>query len=299
MPRAARLDIAGVLHHVIIRGIERRDIFLDAMDRQSFVDRFTELLVKMGMDCLAWALMSNHVHLLLRPSQTNLARFMRRLLTAHAVTFNLRHHRSGYLFQNRYKSIVCEEDTYLLELVRYIHLNPLRAGLVNNMKELKTYPWSGHAVIMGVKEIPGQRTDEVLLYFGDKRRSARAKYEEFVADGIGLGKRDELVGGGLRRVMKAVGDDFISAYDERILGTAGFVQQLQEDKEVAERLDTRLPLMQFVEEIAKASGICVVALSQRRRGAELSDGRQGDAHEIMRFSAFAHGLLNPVHLLLM
>nr|WP_302467706.1 transposase [Geomonas nitrogeniifigens] len=100
------------------------------MDRQSFVDRFTELLVKMGMDCLAWALMSNHVHLLLRPSQNNLARFMRRLLTAHAVTFNLRHHRSGYLFQNRYKSIVCEEDTYLLELVRYIHLNPLRAGLV-------------------------------------------------------------------------------------------------------------------------------------------------------------------------
>ncbi|QWV93193.1 transposase [Geomonas oryzisoli] len=108
MPRAARLDIAGVLQHVIVRGIERRDIFLDTRDRQSFVDRFTELLVKMEMDCLAWALMSNHLHLLLRPSQTNLARFMRRLLTAHAVTFNLRHHRNGYLFQNRYKSIVCE-----------------------------------------------------------------------------------------------------------------------------------------------------------------------------------------------
>ena len=81
MPRAARLDIAGALQHVIVRGVERRDIFLDDQDRQSFVDRFTILMEQMGMECLAWALMSNHVHLLLRPSQDNLGQFMRRLLT--------------------------------------------------------------------------------------------------------------------------------------------------------------------------------------------------------------------------
>lgn len=101
----ARLDIAGVLQHVMVRGIERRDIFLDDQDRQSFLERFEHLLDKMSMECLAWALMPNHLHLLLRPTQSNLGNFMRRLLTGHAVTFNHRHHRTGHLFQNRYKSI--------------------------------------------------------------------------------------------------------------------------------------------------------------------------------------------------
>jgi putative transposase len=162
MPRAPRIEIAGVLHHVIVRGIERRDIFLDDQDRQSFMDRFCSLLEAMGMECFAWALMSNHVHLLLRPKENNLAHFMRRLLTGYAVTFNLRHHRNGHLFQNRYKSIVCEEDPYLLELVRYIHLNPLRAGIASSLEALRAYPWCCYSVIMGGRELPGQKSDEVL-----------------------------------------------------------------------------------------------------------------------------------------
>ncbi|MFZ3208558.1 MAG: transposase, partial [Geobacteraceae bacterium] len=108
MPRHARLDIPGLLQHVIVRGIERRDIFLDDQDRQSFIDRFSTLLHKTNTECLAWALMTNHFHLLLCPRQVKLAIFMRRLLTGHAVTFNQRHRRAGHLFQNRYKSIVCE-----------------------------------------------------------------------------------------------------------------------------------------------------------------------------------------------
>jgi len=136
MPRTARLDIAGVLQHVIVRGVEKRDIFLDDNDRQDFLDRFCVLLAKMNTECLAWSLMRNHVHMLLRPMAGNLGQFMRRLLTGYAVTFNLRHHRSGHLFQNRYKSIICEEDPYLLELVRYIHLNPLRVGVVKDISAL-------------------------------------------------------------------------------------------------------------------------------------------------------------------
>src|SRR6516165_79511 len=114
MPRSARIDIPGLLHHVIARGIERRDIFKDDEDRHCFVERLSSLLVETETSCLAWALMPNHFHLLLRPSRCKLATFMRRLLTGHAVTFNLRHHRSGHLFQNRYKSLVCQEDEYLL-----------------------------------------------------------------------------------------------------------------------------------------------------------------------------------------
>ncbi len=113
MPRVARLDVTGVLQHVIVRGIEKRSIFLDDEDRQSFLIRFSDLLVETETDCLAWALIPNHTHLLLRPKLVKLASLMRRLLTGYAVTFNLRHHRSGHLFQNRYKSIVCQEDPYL------------------------------------------------------------------------------------------------------------------------------------------------------------------------------------------
>ncbi|MDD2320493.1 MAG: transposase [Geobacteraceae bacterium] len=126
MPRQPRLDIPGLLQHVIVRGIERTEVFLDDKDRQRFVDRFDRLLVETETDCYAWALIPNHFHLLLRCKCVELSRFMRRLLTGYAVYFNLRHNRSGHLFQNRYKSIFCEEESYLLELIRYIHLNPHR-----------------------------------------------------------------------------------------------------------------------------------------------------------------------------
>ena len=155
MPRISRLDILGILHHVIVRGIERTSIFIDDHDRFLFTSRFATLLSETGTECLAWSLMDNHIHLLLRPRQSRLATFMRRLLTGHAITFNLRHKRSGHLFQNRYKSIACEEETYLLELVRYIHLNPLRACIVKTVEELDYFPWSGHAVILGNKELSG------------------------------------------------------------------------------------------------------------------------------------------------
>ena len=176
MPRTARLDAANLLQHVIVRGVERCDIFSDDNDRSRFVGKLSKLLVQTGTECLAWALMSNHVHLLLRPRQTLLAPVMRRLLTGYAIYFNLRHKRAGHLFQNRYKSIVCEEDAYLLELIRYIHLNPLRAGLVKDLAALDSYPWSGHAVIMKKGVMEAQAVDEVLAYFGKRNSEVRKKY---------------------------------------------------------------------------------------------------------------------------
>ena len=149
MPRQARLDAPGVLQHVMARGIERRKIFWDDKDRSSFLERLALILEETQTQCYAWALIPNHFHLLLRTGPTPLSKVMRRLMTGYAVTFNKRHKRSGHLFQNRYKSVVCEEDPYLLELIRYIHLNPLRAGLVEDLKELNKYPWTGHSAILG------------------------------------------------------------------------------------------------------------------------------------------------------
>lgn len=162
MPRLARLDISGLLQHVIVRGIEGRAIFNDDHDRQLFVDRLSSLLSETGVRCYAWALLSNHFHLLLMPTSTPLSYFMRRLLTGYAVSFNRRNKRSGHLFQNRYKSIVCEEEPYLLELVRYIHLNPLRVGMITNLEEMDVYPWSGHAVLIGKRQFDVQDTGAFL-----------------------------------------------------------------------------------------------------------------------------------------
>ena len=149
MARLARLDAPGVVHHVIIRGIERRKIFWDEKDWEDFVERLGDLLRESGTTCYAWVLLTNHGHFLLRSGQVELAEVMRRLLTGYAVRFNRRHRRHGHLFQNRYKSIVCQEDVYLKELVRYIHLNPLRAGMVTSVHELARYRHSGHGVVMG------------------------------------------------------------------------------------------------------------------------------------------------------
>jgi REP element-mobilizing transposase RayT len=147
--RPARIDIPGLLQHVIVRGIERNNIFLDDEDREDFVERLTLLLTETRTVCYAWALLDNHFHLLLSPTETTLATLMRRLLTGYAVSFNRRHHRAGHLFQNRYKSIVCDGEAYLLELVRYIHLNPVRSGVVRDLDVLADYRWCGHRQMLG------------------------------------------------------------------------------------------------------------------------------------------------------
>jgi REP element-mobilizing transposase RayT len=131
------------LHHIIVRGIERRKIFKDNAERQSFIERLGDILSDSQTPCYAWALIPNHFHLLLKTGLTPIATIMRRLLTGHAVYFNRRHRRWGHLFHNRYKSILCQEDNYLLELVRYIHLNPLRTKQVSDLKKLERYPYCG------------------------------------------------------------------------------------------------------------------------------------------------------------
>jgi putative transposase len=125
---------------------------------------------------------------------------MKKLLTGYVVNFNLRHKRTGHLLQNRYKSIICEDDPYLLELTRYIHLNPLRAGMVGNLEDLRDYQWAGHSAIMGRVEQDWQDIDTVLGYFGGGRKAV-LKYEQFVREGISQGRRPELVGGGLIRSL--------------------------------------------------------------------------------------------------
>ncbi|MCF6238568.1 MAG: transposase [Candidatus Marinimicrobia bacterium] len=252
MPRLARLDIAGLLQHVIVRGIERRDIFSDDQERHFFVERFALLLRETEVRCYAWAILSNHVHMLLMPTVKPLAHFMRRLLTGYAVYFNRRNKRSGHLFQNRYKSIVCEEEPYLLELVRYIHLNPLRAGMVVSMEELDVYPWSGHAVLLGNQQVDAQDTAAILERFGSKVGLARQNYRQFVADGIKAGRRNELVGGGLKRSQGECQNHEYESFDERVLGSGDFVDSLKHDFRLREKMARVVSLSQLLTIVAEA-----------------------------------------------
>jgi putative transposase len=243
MPRQSRIDAYGALHHVIARGIARRKIFFDDTDRENFTDRLGSILQETNTGCYAWALIPNHFHLLLKTRDVPLSTVMRRLLTGHAVSFNKRHRRWGHLFQNRYKSILCQEDTYLLELTRYIHLNPFRAKLVKSLRELDRYAYAGHSVILGRREIDWQDTGYVLRLFGTKLSEARREYRKFVENGIAQGKRPELTGGGLVRsaggwsALKTLRKAKIYVKgDERILGDSDFVlQSLEEANEQLER----------------------------------------------------------------
>ena len=178
MPRKARIDAPGALHHIIVRGIERRKIFYDDDDRDYFLERFKVVLTQTRTPCFAWTLIPNHLHLLIRTGLTPIATVMRRLLTGYAVTFNRRHRCHGHLFQNRYQSILCQEDLYLLELVRYMHLNPLRAGIVKELKELDTYPYCGHSVLMGKKKREWQDADYILRFYNSKYSTARRGYRK-------------------------------------------------------------------------------------------------------------------------
>ncbi|MDO9307765.1 MAG: transposase [Deltaproteobacteria bacterium] len=275
MPRQARLDIPGLLQHVIVRGIERSDIFMDDIDQERFLERFSSLLVETCTDCFAWALLHNHFHLLLRCNHFDLSRFMRRLLTGYAVTFNRRHARSGHLFQNRYKSIVCEEEPYLLELIRYIHLNPLRAGLVKDLEELESFPWCGHGVLLGRNTLIGQTVDEVLALFANRKKAARHAYRQFLYAGVAMGKRPELVGGGLRRSQLIEGNIAVMGdYDERVLGGSDFVASLHDEPQLAGKLSHRIDLNSLQASVSDYFKLPAADILRRGRRNQYSEARE-------------------------
>lgn len=151
MPRTPRIDAAGLFHHVVIRGVERRTIFLDDDDRRDFLRRLDHVLPESGMPCLAWALIPNHLHLLVRTVSVSISRVMARVGTGYVRRFNERHDRVGHLFQNRFRSRPIADEADLRAVLRYVHLNPLKHGLVRGLGELDRFPWSGHRALLGLE----------------------------------------------------------------------------------------------------------------------------------------------------
>jgi REP-associated tyrosine transposase len=198
--------------------------------------------------------------LFVRTGDIPISIIMRRLLTGYAMNYNRRHRRSGHLFQNRYKSILCQDEPYFLELVRYIHLNPLRAKLLSDLSGLNSYPYTGHAAIMGKVSYTWQKVDDVLLRFGKRVNPARKRYREFIEKGLQMGKRPEFTGGGLVRSMggwtavKALRQaKALMKGDERILGDSDFVETILTQNQEAYDRQHRL----------KAKGVDIDGIAHR------------------------------------
>jgi len=194
--------------------------------------------------------MSNHVHLLVKTGESvKLGMIMRRVLTGYALYFNRRYGRCGYLFQGRYKSTVCEEEGYLLRLVRYIHLNPYRARMVTTLKELDSYRWSGHRGLIGKERYEFQDTEEIIGRFGSKK-----EYMEYIREGMGI--EEDLEGGGLIRSLGGIGRAVIEmkggvrdCYDQRVLGDGEFVEDIWEKLEEDGKQEGRISFEELVRRI--------------------------------------------------
>lgn len=183
MARPLRLAYAGALYHSTARGNARQDIFLDDEDRRRFLGVLERIVSRFHLVLHAYCLMSNHFHLLVETPEANLSAAMRQLNGVYTQAFNRRHDRVGHVLQGRYKAIVVERDSYLLELARYVVLNPVRTRLI---RKPETYVWSSYRATAGLTPVPPYLTVEWLLaQFGRRRAAAERKYRTFVAEGIG------------------------------------------------------------------------------------------------------------------
>jgi putative transposase len=281
MPRQPRLDAPGLLQHVIARGIQGSRIFLDRQDYENFLARLEKIVLKSQVRCYAWVLLPDHFHFLLRSGNVHLGKLMRPFMTGYAVTFNRRHKRNGHLFHNRYKSIICEDEPYFLELVRYIHLNPLKAGLVESVSELNGYPWSGHGALLGNRENGWQDTEEVLGCFSSQKARARVDYRRFLEDGTGHEEGLDLEGGGWGRSWNPESEDGSAkmrrsdeVYDERILGRTEFVKRVLDATHSTRTVEkVKMPLPDLITRVSEWCKVGMEDLFLGRRTREVSGAR--------------------------
>lgn len=207
MPRPLRIHAPGLLYHILSRGNQRQDVFLDDQDFRAYLHRVEETHARLPFRLYAYALMSNHLHLLVEVGSTPISKIMQTLQQRYTQHFNKKHKKIGHVFHGRFKAIICQRDDYLLELVRYIHLNPVRAGIV---KDPDDYPWTSHASYTASKSPGWLARDAILRQFSRNREGAKKRYDDFIRRGMGQGHREDLY------VLK----------EQQVLGNDDFVETL-------------------------------------------------------------------------
>ncbi|MEK6337144.1 MAG: transposase [Acidobacteriota bacterium] len=236
MARKARAEVAGGLYHVITRGNNRRQIFNSQTDYQKFLSLLAVQKGKLPFFLYAYCLMPNHLHLLIERQADRVGHIMHRVLTGYTQYYNRRYRRVGHLLQGRHKAILCQSDRYLTELVRYIHLNPVRAGMVEQPEQ---YEYSGHRAYLGLEPTGLVDIDPVLRHFGVKKEIARARYGQFVRAGMKLGHQEE----------------FYLADEGRILGSEEFVEATIHRIGEVRRIEGSQPKMKLPKESFSAEDL--------------------------------------------
>ena len=211
MARKPRIEVEGGLYHLITRGNNRRRIFGDEGDHEKMLKLIGETKRKLPFYFYAYCLMPNHIHLLMERQQDAISRIMHRVLTGYSRYYNRKNGRVGHLFQKRYKAILCQSDQYLAELIRYIHLNPVRAKMVRNPG---AYRYSSHRAYLGMDDGWLLDVDPVLRHFGVTKKVARERFELFVNGGLKGGRREEFYGGEEGRILGT--EEFVETMKKRV-----------------------------------------------------------------------------------
>ena len=250
MARRPRLFAPGLLYHVIARGNQRQPTFLTDADYEAYLARLVRYRKRYRVFLYAYCLMPNHVHLLAETTEAPLSRFMQGVQQSYTQRFNRIYGKVGHLFQGRYKAIVCDRDEYLTALIRYIHLNPVRAGLV---EDPDAYPYSGHRAYLGADRGGLVDAGPVLSMLG-----GRSAYRRFVRAGIGVGHEER----------------YYQTEDQQVLGARGFAQKI------------RQPAAQLAVELPKKPLTMALGDLSRRLALDLSALRSPDrSHVIARARA--------------
>jgi REP element-mobilizing transposase RayT len=257
MPRPARLHVPGGVYHVILRGNHRAPIFGEPSDRDMLDALVAETLARYGARAHAYCWMSNHLHVALQVAGTPLAPIVRRIAGVYARRVQRRVPTTGHLFERRYRSVLVDADTHLLRLVRYIHLNPLRAGLVTDPAE---YPWSGHRTYLGLASVPWLTTEFTLRLLGSNLVRARRAYARLIAAG---GDPDD-----------SAGFTHGTPGDARVLGDDGFISRVTSSRTGSRSSRSERPtLEQLIAEAAKESGCTVEAMASESRARAVTNAR--------------------------
>ncbi|NIO49728.1 MAG: hypothetical protein GTN73_09895 [Candidatus Aminicenantes bacterium] len=209
MARKTRIEFPGTFYHVLARGNNKQVIFKDDQDYNVYIIRLKRYHERYKFILYAYILMPNHIHLLIETGVAPLSKIMQGIQQSYTYYYHKKYESVGHLFQGRYKAIICQRDTYLLELVRYIHLNPVRAAIVASPED---YLWSSHQVYLGYSRQPFVKKDLIFKMFSEDESVAEKKYWQFIMDGIDKGHQNALY----------------NVIDQRYLGNPEFVERVKQ-----------------------------------------------------------------------
>ncbi len=246
MARKPRIEFAGALYHIIARGNNKEDIFTESKDYLKYLSLLKKYQERTSFHLYAFALMTNHVHLLLETEDTPLSKSMQGIQQSYTQYFNRKYSRVGHLFQGRYKAILCEKDPYLLELIRYIHLNPVRSKIVDCPSK---YSWTSHLVYLDKKKMKFVETDKTLSMFSRSKSKARELYLKFIFEEKNARHKEE----------------FYDLSEQQYLGREEFIEEIKKRTKTTKEFEKKSSLIKLVKVIADLTKIAEESIKSSSR----------------------------------